>query len=420
MDVYIPAFEKRQSYFLPGIRVRRHDGEYRWHSVQANPRYLLNGEFIGYIGIGVDIHEKKLTEDALKQSEAHFRLMADLMPAKISNANVDGTVTYFNQHWLDFSGYTFEELKDFGYHKIMHPDEVEEFQQRLQEAAETRTDLEMEMRFKNAAGDYIWHLNLASPVIDENGNITMWVGSTTEIQKLKEDEQLKGDFLKMVSHELKTPVTSIKGYVQLLLLMLKEQEATPSSFFETPLLRIDSQVKRLSRLISEMLDLSRLESGKLELQKELFSLDKLLVETVEDIRFTNTNHTINISQDFTGTVYGDKDRIEQVIINLINNAIKYSPDYNLVEVHLYAAKDNQVAISIKDYGIGIDAEHQQKIFNRFYRASGQSEQNYAGFGIGLFIAKEIVERHNGSITVDSEKDKGSTFTFSLPLATDSK
>ena len=224
----------------------------------------------------------------------------------------------------------------------------------------------------------------------------------------------------MVSHELKTPVTSIKGYVQLMLTMLNEKEASSSSFLETPLLRIDSQLKRLSRLISEMLDLSRLETGKIELQKGLFSLNDLVIETVQDIKFTNTNHAINILPDFSGSVYGDKDRIQQVIINIINNAIKYSPNNNLVEVRIHSAENKQIAVSIKDYGIGVDAEHQQKIFNRFFRTDGKSEENYAGFGIGLFIAKEIIERHNGTINIESEKGKGSIFTFMLPLATDTK
>jgi PAS domain S-box-containing protein len=111
--------------------------------------------------------------------------MADLMPAKISNASADGSVTYFNKHWLDFSGYTFEELRDFGYHQIMHPDEVEEFQQRFQKAAETGTDLVMEMRFKNKQGDYVWHLNIASPIKDKNGIHEMWIGVTTEIHEQK-------------------------------------------------------------------------------------------------------------------------------------------------------------------------------------------------------------------------------------------
>jgi PAS domain S-box-containing protein len=196
IDTYQSAFEKRQSFMLPGIRVKRYDGMYRWHSVTANPRYLPSGDFIGYIGIGVDIHESKLTEDALKVSESHFRKMTDLMPAKISNANADGDVTYFNKHWLDFSGMDFKELKEFGYHQIMHPDEIAEFQQRFQKAAETGEDMEMEMRFKNAAGNYKWHLNIASPVKDEHGKIKMWVGVTTEIQKMKDEEERKGDFIK--------------------------------------------------------------------------------------------------------------------------------------------------------------------------------------------------------------------------------
>ena len=190
MEIYVTAFEKRLPYFLPAIRIQRHDGVYRWHSVQANPRYLPNGDFMGYIGIGFDIHEQKLAQDALKLSEAHFRLMSDLMPSKISNANADGNVTYFNKHWLDFTGYTFEELKDYGYHKIMHPDEVKEFQQLLQKAAETGTDLVMEMRFKNKEGNYIWHLNIASPIKDKNGVLTMWIGVTTEIQQQKEQREL--------------------------------------------------------------------------------------------------------------------------------------------------------------------------------------------------------------------------------------
>ncbi|MDZ4794590.1 MAG: chemotaxis protein CheB [Bacteroidota bacterium] len=377
-----------------------------------------DGSITGVMVFATDVSEQVRARKKTEESESHFRRLADLLPSKISNADKEGHFFYFNKHWLDYSGMNMEELKSFGYKKMVHADDWVEFQQRFKKAAATETDLEMEMRFLNKDGEYKWHLHLAAPVKDEEGAIKMWVGATTEIQKIKEDEQLKGDFLKMVSHELKTPVTSIKGYVQLLLLMLKEQTATPSSFLESPLLRIDSQVKRLTRLIEEMLDLSRIESGKLELRKELFSLDELVTETVQDIRFTNTNHIINVALYSNGMVVGDRDRIEQVIINLVNNAIKYSPDNNVVEVALHTAENNQIAVSIKDYGIGIDAEHQQKIFNRFYRAGGKSEESFAGFGIGLFIAKEIIERHNGSISIISEKTKGSTFTFTLPLVTE--
>ncbi|MFV8332230.1 PAS domain S-box protein [Flavobacterium sp. GSP14] len=159
--------------------------------------YLEADETIsGITIIGNDVTEQVYAKRKIEESEQRLRLMADLMPAKISNASADGSVTYFNKHWLDFSGYTFEEIRDFGYHQIMHPDEVEEFQQRFQQAAETGTDLVMEMRFKNKQGDYVWHLNIASPIKDKNGILEMWIGVTTEIheqktvaEKIKESEE---------------------------------------------------------------------------------------------------------------------------------------------------------------------------------------------------------------------------------------
>ncbi|MFV8356384.1 PAS domain S-box protein [Flavobacterium sp. XS1P32] len=148
--------------------------------------YLEADETIsGITIIGNDVTEQVYAKRKIEESEQRLRLMADLMPAKINNASVDGSVTYFNKHWLDFSGYTFEELRDFGYHQIMHPDEVEEFQERFQKAAETGTDLVMEMRFKNKQGDYVWHLNIASPIKDKNGIHEMWIGVTTEIHEQK-------------------------------------------------------------------------------------------------------------------------------------------------------------------------------------------------------------------------------------------
>lgn len=422
MAIYVPAFQKREPYFLPAIRIKRYDGAYRWHLVKSNPRYMPDGEFMGYIGIAFDIHESKLAEDTLKESEQKFRQMADLMPAKITNARPDGAVTYCNKNWLDFTGKTFEELKDFGYQNITHPDEIEKFQKLFAIAAEMGTELEMEMRFLNKAGEYIWHLNLASPVKDENGNVKMWIGSTTEIQKMKDEEERKDNFIKMVSHELKTPVTSIKGYVQLLLTMIQdEQEALLAPFpVKTFLVRIDKLVLRLSKLITELLDLSRIEAGRLELKNELFNLNDLMNNAVEDIRFTNPKHTIKIYQDFNCTISGDRGRIEQAIINVMTNAIKYSANNDSIIVRIYKAANNYVAVSVQDFGIGIDKKDHEKIFERFYRVGGKSEETYPGFGIGLFIVKEILSQHHGFITVESEKGKGTVFTFTLPFVMENK
>ncbi len=143
------------------------------------------GNIYGIHHMAIDVTSQVLAKKALAESEAHFRQLADLVPAKISNADAEGNVTYFNKHWLDFSGCDFEELRDFGYHKIMHPDEVEDFQKRLQKAGETDTVLEMEMRFRNKEGKYRWHLNIATPIKDEDGRTKMWVGSTTDIHDQK-------------------------------------------------------------------------------------------------------------------------------------------------------------------------------------------------------------------------------------------
>jgi len=135
---------------------------------------------------------------------------------------------------------------------------------------------------------------------------------------------------------------------------------------------------------------------------------------VQDILHSNTKHAIKIDCDFDCEIYGDKDRIGQVIINFVTNAIKYSPTNNNIELRVHEVEKNQVAVSVKDFGIGISSEDQQKIFERFYRVQGKNENIFAGFGIGLFIAAEIIKRHDGYITVESENMKGSTFTFVLP------
>ena len=143
-------------------------------------------------------------------------------------------------------------------------------------------------------------------------------------------------------------------------------------------------------------------------------MNQLAIETVEDILYTNTKHKINLCHDFHGHVYGDKDRIGQVMINFLTNAIKYSPDSDKIDVTIHKVS-NSIGFSVKDNGIGIDKNDQKRIFERFYRAKGKAEQTYPGFGIGLFIANEFIHKHGGQVWVESEKGNGSTFTFTLPM-----
>ena len=250
-------------------------------------------------------------------------------------------------------------------------------------------------------------------------DITENIRQMEELRKLSESDVQKNNFIAMASHELKTPITSIKGYVQLLLNAFdksKEKEKQlPPLLVRSSLISVDKQITRLTRLISELLDLTKIETGTLELKKENFSLNQLAIETVEDILYTNTKHQISLYHDFQSYVFADKDRIGQVMINFLTNAIKYSPDNNKIDVSIHKTASGHVAFIVKDYGIGIDKEEQEKIFERFYRAKGKEEQTYPGFGIGLFIAKEFVEKHGGKVWVESEKGKGSVFTFTLPI-----
>lgn len=359
----------------------------------------------------------KKANAALKQSEETSRQLSEMMPEKVSRADAEGNVLYYNQSWLDYTGLTLEELKDWGWAKVVHPDDLDKLTKEWKKSLATGINLEVEFRLLNKNGEYRWHLCRSNPLKDENGKIKNWLGAVTEIQKIKEEEQRKGDFIKMVSHELKTPVTSIKGYVQLLLSVLqKEKENTNSSIPVTPTLeRIHNQITRLTRLINEMLDLSRLEESKLELKKEKFNLNQLIKETIEDIQHASTSHTIKLFDNFPVDITGDKERLQQVLINFVNNAIKYSPGKNTIEVSIDSEKNDYVAISVKDFGIGIDKADHDKIFERFYRVEGKNEKSFSGFGIGLFIAKEIVERHSGTIKVQSAAGMGSTFTFTVPI-----
>jgi signal transduction histidine kinase len=221
----------------------------------------------------------------------------------------------------------------------------------------------------------------------------------------------------MVSHELKTPVTSIKGYIQMLLSMLQDTDETGTGIVpvKSSLNRIDEQIKRLTRLITEMLDLSKLEESKLHLKKEKLVLNELVKETVQDIEFTNKTHRIHIQNLFSGSVYVDKDRIQQVIVNLVNNGIKYSPRQTDINICIAQKIPGTIEVSVQDFGIGISQEEQEKIFDRFYRVDGKLEITFAGFGIGLYITREILAKHDGMIQVASEPGKGSVFTFTLPL-----
>lgn len=382
------------------------------------PQRNMKGEIDGVAVIATEVTEKAELHQKIKEDERKFRQLADLIPDKISTGTPDGNVTYYNQSWLDYTGLTAEDLLGRWWTTLVHPEDILKVEEYFLDPNEHKSDFDKELRLLNKNGEYRWHLTRAVHIKDNYGNLKFWVGASTEIHKFKEEEKRKEDFLKMVSHELKTPVTSIKGYIQLLMSIVDSGKNLDlnSLPLKSSLKRIDSQISRLTRLISEMLDLTRVEEARLELQKENFYINDLVEECVNDLEYSFTSSKITIVENERFQVYGDRDRLGQVLINSITNAIKYSPDNKNIEVRIYQDKEGMGSVSIKDRGIGIAKKDHKKIFERFYRVSGQMEDTYSGFGIGLFLAKEIIERHNGLIRVNSKIGEGSEFIFSLPVS----
>jgi signal transduction histidine kinase len=233
----------------------------------------------------------------------------------------------------------------------------------------------------------------------------------SEFRRRTELEKNKDDFISTASHELKTPLTSLNIYTQLASKKLEGGKITEA---KNVLAKINDQTEKLMSLVTDLLDISRLETGKLKIEKAPFDLNEAIDETVESIQQTTKSHEIITKSKVRHSVYGDRYRIYQVITNLLTNAIKYSPEGGKIFITT-KEKPKEVVISIKDQGIGIDSEHQKRIFEKLYRVIDSKEQTYPGFGIGLYICSEIIRQHRGKIWVESKKKKGSTFHFTLPL-----
>ncbi len=380
-------------------------------SLTISPIKDSAGNIIGASTIARDITRQKQIEKQISESEEKFRLLASSMAQQIWTGAADGNLTYFNKSVYEFSGLTFEQLQNNGWLQIVHPDDREENLQKWIHAVTTGEDFIFEHRFRRQDGEYRWQLSRALPQKDSNGNIKMWVGTSTDIHEIKENEQQKDFFISMASHELKTPITTTKGYIQILMSRYKDKG---DDFLKNSLEIVNKQIITLTTLIAELLDLSKIKAGSLQLRREHFCITHLISEILKEIKHTAPDCVIVFTNEDDADVYADRGRIGQVLINFLTNAIKYSPNCNEITLSSKVT-GNIITVSVTDSGIGINKTDQKKIFQRFYRVAGKDEKTFPGFGIGLFIAAEIIQRHDGTIGVDSEPGKGSAFYFSLPL-----
>lgn len=230
-----------------------------------------------------------------------------------------------------------------------------------------------------------------------------------EIEFRKEAEHKKDEFISIASHELKTPLTSVKGYVQLLERSVNKGD---TETVKKHLAKAQVQLEKLNSLIADLLDISKIESGKLKFNKQYFSIDQLLDNVIEVMHQSNPEFKIHKRGIADCEIFGDEMRVEQVIVNFLTNAIKYSPGTSEIELTV-DVKDEQLHIAVKDQGIGMLPEQLDHVFDKFYRVE-ETSQRFQGLGIGLYISSEIIKRHGGQIGVNSTYGKGSEFYFSMP------
>ena len=241
--------------------------------------------------------------------------------------------------------------------------------------------------------------------------VTRFSGTLHDITQQKKDEERKNDFIAMVSHELKTPLTSLKAYVQMVLARSSKNADDLSSEL---LGKVDTQIRKMTEMINGFLNISRLDTGKIYLDKRNFILNELVKETMENFMLTISTHQLFFVPAETLSVYADYEKIGHVLNNLLSNAVKYSPKGKLVKITCHQA-DDMAIVTVKDEGMGVKPQDIDKLFERFYRVESKHTQAISGFGIGLYLCSEIIQIHQGKIWIESENGVGSTFYFSLPL-----
>ncbi|MGY5252823.1 ATP-binding protein [Sphingobacterium spiritivorum] len=256
-----------------------------------------------------------------------------------------------------------------------------------------------------------WLRAVGRMIGDVSSEGLFFTGVVMDISKQKSEEQLKNDFISIVSHELKTPLTSLMGYVQILQLILKDHEDERLTGI---LDRSKSQVSKMNSMISGFLNVSRFEDGNLYLEKQSFEINDMISEIISDVSLTHSAHRIEFEPTQSIILYADRDKVGQVVSNLLSNAIKYAPQSKEITVKC-ALNSGNLLVSIQDRGIGIQQEELERLFTRFYRIENKQTKTISGFGIGLYLCAEIIKRHNGRIWAESEEGKGSVFHFTIPV-----
>jgi PAS domain S-box-containing protein len=378
--------------------------------------------------------ERARVERTLRESEARFRQLADAMPQIVFAADADGEVDYFNRQWYEYTGVPFGEVGYESWRHVHSPEGLERVMSAWPEAIRTGRPYEIEYPLRRHDGEWRWHLARALPIRDESGRVVRWYGTNTDIHDRKQIEEAlakaleseqhargqaelasrtKDEFLATLSHELRTPLNAILGWST----MLRRQGATPTQVAQGAEV-IERNARAQARIIEDLLDMSAIISGKVRLELETVDLRSIVRAGVETARPTADAKGVSLGERLDappGTkLRGDPHRLQQVLWNLLTNAIKFTPRGGRIEVRV-AGVDGRVEISVSDTGEGIAREFLPFVFDRFRQADASTTRRHGGLGLGLSIVKQLVELHGGTVRVESAgAGQGSTFTVTLP------
>ncbi|PHN01667.1 sensor histidine kinase [Flavilitoribacter nigricans] len=398
----------KKSIFTYEHRLRMQDGSYCWHLCRGIPGLDQDGEIQKWYFTATDINKLKKAQQALATSEAYFRKLADAAPVFIWQSGINGEYYYFNKGWLAYTGRALEVKQGIGLNDLVHPDDRKRWQDIYQQSFEQRQAFEREFRLKKHDGTYRWMLDHGVPTFDLEGTFNGYVGSCIDVHERKTVQEQKDIFVRVGGHELRTPLTSMLGYLSLAKRSMDLSQ--PAGQF---IQKSHESALRLRTLIQDFLDTYRMQQGDISYDMSELEFDQLVHRTIENIQSGYPRHSIRTEGQTGMTIHGDQNKLEKVIANLVNNAIKYSPDKDHIDLILRNEK-GFARLTVKDYGIGINPQEIPDIFSRFHRAGNTGKTT--GMGLGLFLVKQIIDHHKGKIEVSSTPQEGSSFTVSLPVS----
>jgi PAS domain S-box-containing protein len=397
------------------------------------PLFDADGAVEAVAGVSRDITHRKQTEKNLRESKERFRMLADQMSQFAWMADKTGSIFWYNRRWFEYTGTTLESMQGWGWQQVHHPEHVDRVVEHFRDCIEAGKEWEDTFPLRSQDGTYGWFLSRAVPVRDAAGNILRWFGTNTDIterlqveqqrEQLLEQEQaareaaertnrLKDEFLAVLSHELRSPLNPILGWARL----LRGGKLDPVRTAEA-LATIERNAKLQCQLIDDLLDISRIMQGKLVLNATPVSLAFIISSAIETVQLAADARRVAIevySEPNVGQVVGDAGRLQQVVWNLLTNAVKFTPAGGRVDVRLTQV-NHQAWLQVSDTGKGITPEFLPYVFEHFRQEDGATTRKFGGLGLGLAIAKQIVTLHGGKIWVESPgEDQGATFTVELP------